>query len=132
MCGWFDIVHSKAAGEADSFNLSSLSHDTISSESSNVRGTDKKAQVYLRMQLDIYDEDNGSNPDRVVDRQELSIILHDVLSVKDDKTASSTISNLWNFRDNIRFVQNLMGWILDRYAIYHLCYSYSLTYAILF
>ncbi len=127
--GWFDIVPSKAAGEADSFNLSSVSHDTVSSESSNVRGTDKKAQVYLRMQLDIYDEDNGSNPDRVVDRQELSIILHDVLSIKDDKTAS-TISNLWNFRDNIRFVQNLMGWILDRYCFYSLTHSltHSLTY----
>jgi hypothetical protein len=122
--GWFDIVPSKAAGEADSFNLSSVSHDTVSSESSNVRGTDKKAQVYLRMQLDIYDEDNGSNPDRVVDQQELSIILHDVLSIKDDKTAS-TISNLWNFRDNVRFVQNLMGWILDRYCFHSLSHSHT-------
>ncbi len=111
--GWYDIVPSKTAGETESFNLNSISHDTTSSETSNVRSNDKKAQVFLRMQLDIYDEDNSGNVDRVVDRQELSIILHDVLSVKDDKTAS-TISNLWNFRDNIRFVQNLMGWILDR------------------
>ena len=111
--GWYDIVPSKTAGETESFNLNSISHDTTSSETSNVRSNDKKAQVFLRMQLDIYDEDNSGNVDRVVDRQELSIILHDVLSIKDDKTAS-TISNLWNFRDNIRFVQNLMGWILDR------------------
>ena len=40
-------------------------------------------------------------------------MLQHLLSSKDSKDGGSTISVLWNMRDNVKYVQNRMAWILD-------------------
>lgn len=40
-------------------------------------------------------------------------MLQHLLSSKDSKEGGSTISVLWNMRDNVKYVQNRMAWILD-------------------
>ena len=66
-------------------------------------------QVLLRMQLDIKTSARKP-PSR--EEKESSIVLSALLS-EADQASGSTMSTLWNFRDNIKFVQNLMNWLLD-------------------
>jgi hypothetical protein len=40
-------------------------------------------------------------------------VLQQLLSLKDDKNGGGTISVIWNMRDNVKYVQNRMAWILD-------------------
>lgn len=39
--------------------------------------------------------------------------LQQLVNPKDDKDGSSTLSTLWNMRDNVKYIQNLMAGILD-------------------
>jgi hypothetical protein len=39
--------------------------------------------------------------------------LQSLVSPKDEKEGGGAIAALWNMRDNVKYVQNLMSWLLD-------------------
>ena len=90
MLKWFDVLGPAAAADGEAAG----------------RGA---AQVQLRMQLQIRSSGRKA-PSK--DEKETSIVLSALLS-EADQSADSTMSTLWNFRDNVKFVQNLMRWLLD-------------------
>lgn len=104
---WFDVTkatHKHDRPEADADTESSRS-DSVGETSGN-----KGMRVLLRLQLEL--PPTAANSHTAHDFTDLSTTLQEILSERDDK-GSSTISNLWNFRDNVKYVQNLMNWILD-------------------
>lgn len=68
-------------------------------------------EVLVRAQLEIPHIVSLAAP--TVEEQEKSIVLQSLLS-KDAEKESSTISVLWNMTDNVKYVQNLMNWLLDQ------------------
>ena len=55
-----------------------------------------------------YTTPHNTTPHHTINR-----MLQHLLSSKDSKDGGSTISVLWNMRDNVKYVQNRMAWILD-------------------
>lgn len=69
----------------------------------------KRPEVRLRMQLDL--RDAGQKP--LGQSKELSAALVDLFT--DSTSGGSTFSALWNMRENVQYVQNLLGGALDSF-----------------
>ena len=69
------------------------------------------AQVLVRVQLEVPQLSALASPSP--EEQENSLVLQSLLQ-DPKKPASSTISVLWNMTDNVKYVQNLLNWLLDQ------------------
>lgn len=69
------------------------------------------AQVLVRVQLEVPQLTALAAPS--VEEQESSLVLQSLLQ-DPKKPTSSTISVLWNMTDNVKYVQNLLNWLLDQ------------------
>ena len=69
----------------------------------------KRPEVRLRMQLDL----SGAGPKPAGQLKELSAALVDLFT--DSTSSGSTFSALWNMRENVQYVQNLLGGALDSF-----------------
>lgn len=68
-------------------------------------------QVCVRAQLEVPRSSALVNPSPA--DVEKSLVLQSLLK-GDQESQSSTISVLWNMTDNVKYVQNLMNWLLDQ------------------
>lgn len=96
--------------ENEEMEESKLNSSSISSTSEHFSQSDKilTPLVLLRLQLDL----RQSNKPPTDDEIEISRAVQSLLS-NDDNSSGGTISTLWNMPENIRYVQNLMGSILN-------------------
>jgi hypothetical protein len=69
------------------------------------------AEVLVRAELEIPPLTALANPS--LEDRENSMVLQSLL-LGDTGKESSTISVLWNMTDNVKYVQNLMNWLLDQ------------------
>lgn len=69
-------------------------------------------QVLLRLQLDLRDVKH-IHAGKEADCTESSKTLQHILSLKTGKAETGTISVIWNMRDSIKYVQNMLAWLLD-------------------
>lgn len=80
-----------------------------SSAPSNSNPTDS-TEVLLRISFTLPDERETLSPNE--NEKKISQTLQTILSGRIDKE-SNTFTVLWNMRDHVRYVQNLMNWLLD-------------------
>jgi hypothetical protein len=114
VCGWFPIVKDKKTGRSISPNQAEDENKQRSRTDSHDFGVDETMiQVQLRLQLDIR-SGYASRGDIEVKDKDLSKALQYLFYHQEDQRGSnSTITALWNMRDHITYVQNLMSWLLD-------------------
>ena len=73
--------------------------------------TPQGVEVLVRAQLEIPALSSLASPS--TEERESSYVLQTLLK-GDTEKESSTISVLWNMTDNVKYVQNLMNWLLDQ------------------
>ena len=88
----------------------SSDHSSSSSARSGFYAKEPGTEVFVRIQLELPSKRSTTHP--TIDETEISSVIQHLIIGKEE-TESSTISVLWNMRDNVAYVQNLMNWLLD-------------------
>ena len=84
--------------------------DPSNTDTNNLFSESKsRKRILLRFRI-IESENSSVNETSKENSVALQSILQESVGPKD---GNSTISVIWNMRDNVKYVQNLMGWILD-------------------
>ena len=68
------------------------------------------AEILVRLQLELPTVSTTTAPN--AEETESSLVLQSLLQGTEEK--ASTISVIWNMTDNVKYVQNLMNWLLDQ------------------
>lgn len=79
----------------------------------------KRTEVRLKMQLDL----SKASPKPQGQLKELSAALVDLFT--DSTNAGSTFSALWNMRENVQYVQNLLGGALDSFESFKNIFTWA-------
>lgn len=85
--------------------------DPSNTDTNNSFSESNKSRKRILLRFRIIESENSSvNETSKENSVALQSILQESVGPKD---GNSTISVIWNMRDNVKYVQNLMGWILD-------------------